>query len=137
MARVDAMTIKNFGQARTTESLTAATVVWIATCLVQCPSRLLTIAGIQKDWIVNADGQVSSKKQVLADVKGKTLKFESIALSDMKPILLGETAIVSGLDTEKSSNRGKDTSGKYRWTDTFVKRDGRWQCVVTNSTKMS
>jgi ketosteroid isomerase-like protein len=90
-----------------------------------------------KDWIVNADGQVLSKKQDLADVKGKILKYESIAFSDMKAIVLGETAIVNGFDTEKSSNRGKDTSGKYRWTDIFAKRDGRWQCVVTYSTKVS
>ena len=47
MDKVDAMTIKNFGQGQTTESLTAATVVWIATCLVQSPSRLKTIAGIR------------------------------------------------------------------------------------------
>ena len=90
-----------------------------------------------KDWILNADGLVSSKKQSLADIKGKALKFESMALSDMRAIVIGEMAIVCGLDTEKSSNRGKDTSGKYRWTDTFVKRDGRWQCVVTYSTKVS
>ena len=90
-----------------------------------------------KDWILNADGQVSSKKQSLADIKGKALKFESMALSDMRAIVIGEMAIVSGADTEKSSYRGKDTSGKYRWTDTFVKRDGRWQCVVTYSTRVS
>ena len=47
MDKVDAMTIKNFGQAQTTESLTAATGVWIATCLVQSLSRLKTIAGIR------------------------------------------------------------------------------------------
>jgi uncharacterized protein (TIGR02246 family) len=90
-----------------------------------------------KEWIANLDGQVLSKKQDLAELKAKTLKFESMAFSDMKAIVLGETAIVNGLDTEKSSYRGKDTSGKYRWTDIFVKRDGRWQCVVTHSTKVS
>ena len=90
-----------------------------------------------KDWILNADGQVSSKKQSLADIKGKVLKFESMVLSDMKAIVIGEVAIVSGLGTEKSSYKGKDISGKYRWTDIFVKRDGRWQCVVTHSTKLS
>jgi ketosteroid isomerase-like protein len=90
-----------------------------------------------KDWVHNADGQVSPKKQLIADVKGKILKFESMALSDMKPIVLGETATVSGLSTEKSSHKGKDTSGKYRWTDIFVKRDGRWQCAISHSTKIS
>ena len=48
----------------------------------------------------------------------------------------GDTAIVHGLWTEKSTLNGKDMSGQYRFTDTFIKRDGRWQAVGTFSTKL-
>jgi ketosteroid isomerase-like protein len=48
----------------------------------------------------------------------------------------GDTAVVHGLWTEKSTLNGKDTSGQYRFTDTFIKRDGRWQAVATFSTKL-
>ena len=37
--------------------------------------------------------------------------------------------MVQGSDTEKSSYKGKDTSGKWIWMDVFVKRDGKWVAV--------
>jgi ketosteroid isomerase-like protein len=56
--------------------------------------------------------------------------------SDMKAFVLGDTAVVHGLSTAKSSMAGRDTSGQQRYTDVFVKRDGRWQCVTGYSTKV-
>jgi len=50
--------------------------------------------------------------------------------------VVGDTAIVHGLWTETATLNGKDTSGQFRFTDTFVKRDGRWQAVATYSTKL-
>ena len=37
----------------------------------------------------------------------------------------------------KSSVKGKDVIDKYLWTDVFVKRDGRWQAVAPQSTKVA
>jgi len=53
----------------------------------------------------------------------------------MKVIVFGDTAVVHGLWTKKSADGGKDTSSRSRWTDTFVRRDGRWQCVGSYSAK--
>ena len=47
--------------------------------------------------------------------------------------VIGTTAIVQGSDTEKSSFKGKDTSGKWVWMDVFVMRDGKWQAVRSQS----
>jgi len=79
---------------------------------------------------------VANKKQLLAVVKSGTAKFESMTNSDMKAFVLGDTAVVHGLSTAKSSMAGRDTSGQQRYTDVFVKRDGRWQCVTGYSTKV-
>ena len=65
-----------------------------------------------------------------------TTKFESAINSEMKALVFGDRAIVHGLSTSKSSMRGKDTSGQERYTEVFVKRDGRWQCVTGYSTKV-
>ena len=79
---------------------------------------------------------VGNKKQLLSALKSDTSKTESMVVSDMKALVFGDTAIVLGLSTEKSSIAGKDTSGQYRFTDVFVKREGRWQCVTGYSTKV-
>ncbi len=77
-----------------------------------------------------------NKKQFLATLKSDATKIESAVASDMKAFVLGDRAIVDGMSTEKSSMAGKDSSGQYHWTDTWVKRDGKWQCVLGYATKV-
>jgi uncharacterized protein (TIGR02246 family) len=88
------------------------------------------------EFQANYVGLVGNKKQVLSVLKSNTSKTESAVNSDMKSLVFGDRAIVNGLSTEKSSMAGKDTSGQYRWTDVFVKREGRWQCVTGYAAKV-
>jgi len=77
------------------------------------------------------EGATYTKAQDLANVAALGTSVTSFALSDMKVHVYGDTAIVTGLNTTKQTLKGKDTSGAYRFTDVFVKRDGRWQVVAT------
>jgi hypothetical protein len=77
-----------------------------------------------------------NKRQFLAAVKSDPTKTESWAISDMKALVLGDRAIVDGISTIKSSLAGKDTSGQSRFTDMWVKRDGKWLCVTGYATKI-
>jgi ketosteroid isomerase-like protein len=89
------------------------------------------------DWTLTApDGQMLTKAQTDADLKSGVLKFESVKFSDLKFKIYGDTAVVSGLSTEKGTHKGDDISGEYRFTDVFVKRSGSWQCVATHVTKV-
>jgi hypothetical protein len=36
----------------------------------------------------------------------------------------------------EATYKGQDISGKYRFTDTWVKRNGKWQAVASQSTKL-
>jgi uncharacterized protein (TIGR02246 family) len=88
------------------------------------------------EYANNTDGLIRSKKQLMAEMKSGASKVASAAAGEMKVLVLGDTAIVHGLWTEKSTLNGKDTSGTYRYTDIFAKRDGRWQAVTTHNTKV-
>jgi len=44
---------------------------------------------------------------------------------------------VQGSDTEKSLMNGKDTSGKWVWTDVFVKRDSKWLVVRSQAARVT
>jgi len=105
------------------------------------------VANVKNDWATfdkilaaeyanNVDGVITTKKQYLANIRSGAAKIESAAAGEMKVLILGETGIVHGLWTEKSTLNGKDMSGTYRYTDIFAKRDGRWQCVAGHSTKV-
>jgi ketosteroid isomerase-like protein len=97
-------------------------------------------AGIDRltaaEYVGNTDGQIIPKQQMLADMKRGVSKVSSAEAGEMKVFVAGDTASVHGLWIEKSSRDGKDTSGTYRYTDIFIKRDGRWQAAATFSTKL-
>ena len=88
------------------------------------------------DWVGQGPLGTMKKAEVLADLKSGDFKVEAITLGDMTPRVFGDTAIVMGSNEEKSAYKGKDTSGRYTWIDVFVKRDGRWQAVASQSTLM-
>jgi len=92
---------------------------------------------IGDDWIgVGYDGNKSNKQDFIRDVKSSSSKLESFEFGDIDVKLMGNVAVVQGGDTEKSSTHGEDSSGKWVWTDVFVKRDGRWQAVRSQSAKV-
>ena len=143
---------------------TVSTAFILALCAVsffasaQTGSDEATVTQIERDWVIalekadtaaidrleaadyvvtDQDGQVHTKAQGIADLQSGAQKFETFRLDDLKVRVFGDSAIAFGLDTEKSSYKGKDTSGQYRFTDVFVKRDGRWQAVTTHVSKVS
>jgi ketosteroid isomerase-like protein len=89
---------------------------------------------IADDWPgLGSDGKKSTRKEFLDDVKSGSNKLETFEMGPMDVKVIGTIAIVQGSDTEKSSNKGKDTTGKWVWMDVFVNRDGRWQAVRSES----
>jgi ketosteroid isomerase-like protein len=106
-----------------------------------------TEAGIKKDaatmdriladdWVAFAfDGKTLTKAEAIADLKSGASTSQSVTLGEMKVRVFGDTAVVTGSDTEKSTYKGKDSSGHYVWTDVFVKRNGKWQAAASQSTK--
>ena len=83
---------------------------------------------------IDYDGAVYTKEQDLAMVATGEFQEANAALTDLRVRVYGETAVVNGLNTISGTFRGQDVSGAYRFTDVFVRRQGRWQCVVTQST---
>ena len=82
------------------------------------------------DWSgLGTDGSKSTKQDFLNDIQSGASKMESFEFGPMDVKVIGTVAIVQGSDTEKSSLRGKDTSGKWVWMDVFVNRGGKWQAV--------
>jgi ketosteroid isomerase-like protein len=51
----------------------------------------------------------------------------------------GEVAVVTGKNTIKGTweDIERDISGPYRFTDVFVRRDGRWQCVASQASRIA
>ena len=95
-------------------------------------SDVLADGWVGLEW----DGKTMDKAKMLADLKSPGNSLENIEMGHMRVRFFGNTAVVTGSDTEKSMENGKDTSGKYIWTDVFVKQNGKWRAVSSQSTKL-
>jgi len=93
---------------------------------------------LAEDWIgIDFEGTILNKAQALNGITSGSGSLQSTVLRDMKVRVYGSTAVVTGTDIEKGEYHGQDSSGKYLWTDVFVRRNGRWQAVSSQSTKLS
>jgi ketosteroid isomerase-like protein len=85
---------------------------------------------------ISPDGSLSNKTESDAMIKSGDVVIASFKIDDLKVRINGDTAVVHGLETEKSSYKGTDTSGQYRFTDVFVKRNGTWRALATHVSKV-
>jgi len=86
---------------------------------------------------INASGLVRTKAEVIADVKSGAAKTTSLELSDIKVRVYGDSAILTCNGTAKSQLRGQDTSGQFRRIRVFAKKQGRWQAVALQQTRIA
>lgn len=75
-------------------------------------------------------GKRVKKADILASMKsGEPLQSGHVIDSDVNIRFYGATAVVTGSSSWKRKSDGK--SGRYIWTDVFVKRNGKWQVVAS------
>jgi ketosteroid isomerase-like protein len=92
---------------------------------------------VADDFIATlSDGKSETKAQHIEAVKSGAYKVEFMNLDEIKVHVFGDTAVVTLRQTEKSKTNGKDNSGWYRFTDTWIKRNGKWQIVADHGCKV-
>ena len=76
---------------------------------------------------VDPKGRLYSKQEMINDTRNAPKYFVSNRLNDVKVRFYGNTAIAQGSETwEKRSGE----RGRFDWTDTWLRRNGRWQIVA-------
>jgi ketosteroid isomerase-like protein len=61
------------------------------------------------------------------------LKIASYEQSDLEVRIYGDTAVVIGTGKSKGEWKGESFGSKERFTDVFVRQDGKWHCVSTHT----
>ena len=90
---------------------------------------------VADDWIaVNPDGKSQTKAERAAEIK--TAHVVSATLGDMRVRVFGDTAVVTGTDDEITMTDGKKSSDHYVWTDVFLKRNGKWLAVASQTAQI-
>ena len=85
----------------------------------------------------DSDGRLMTRDQFFARRQSGQVTFTAYTQDDYKVRVIGEMAVVTGRSIVNGRRDGKDWSEQNRWTDTFVRRNGRWQAVATHSSRVA
>jgi ketosteroid isomerase-like protein len=97
-------------------------------------SDTATLDSIFADTYVDTDehSHRSGKQGVLSVLKSGELKLASIKLSDMQVQVYGDAAVVIGSSAQAGNFKGQTLAPKIIFTDTFIKRHGKWRAVASH-----
>ena len=96
---------------------------------------------VEADEFVFTDsgGGLTTKAEDVAGVKAPPnpdARLLAYDVDDVQVRLYGDAAVVTGRVTTRQLVKGEERTGRSRFTDVFVRRDGRWQLVAGHSSRI-
>lgn len=84
------------------------------------------------------EGKARSKSDLLAQTKKDATEVTSAENKDMAVhVYAPNLATVYGQSVEKGKDKnGKEFTHTYAWVDTWMERDGKWQCIAEGVLRM-
>src|SRR5215469_6663248 len=76
------------------------------------------------------DGSFMNKSEYMKWVAAPQQKADHLYDEGLKVQVYGDAAVVTGIYRESGSNKGKAYVIRSRYTDTWIRRGGIWQCVA-------
>lgn len=80
------------------------------------------------------DGTLMHKKDYMKWIVAPDQKADHLYDEGLNVQVYGDAAVVTGIYRETGTNKGKAYVVRSRYTDTWIKRNGLWQCVASQST---
>jgi ketosteroid isomerase-like protein len=85
--------------------------------------------------ISGSNAAFANKAQAVANARSEKNVYQSLDLSDLNVRTEGNVAVVTGINHVVGRDaEGKPMNLRVRFTDVFIKRDGRWQVWATQGT---
>lgn len=82
------------------------------------------------------DGNTVNKADYVKGLTGRTV-FSNFQISDLKVRIHGNAAVVTGVAAITARTNDKDESGRYAFSDTFIKEGAEWRAVSGQATKVA
>jgi ketosteroid isomerase-like protein len=80
------------------------------------------------------DGSFMNKTEYLKWVAAPEQKADHLYDEGLNVHVYGDAAVATGIYRETGTNKGKPYTVRSRYTDTWIKRNGVWLCVASQST---
>lgn len=137
-------------------------IVWTVTVsaspLQRAPSDQQILIQLERDWdeafhhkdvafldtvladefrVTYSDGSQGDKARELKLAAEFNQQIDSSAMDDFTVKVYGDTAVVWFTERLVGPSKGRQLTVTLKFMDVFVMRDGRWQCVASQSTKVT
>lgn len=85
---------------------------------------------------VHSSARLDTKASLIGNIQSGSTVYRSLVPSGVKAMDLGDTVVLMGEARIKVFSGGKEMDFGVRFTDIYAKRNGKWQMVVWQSTKL-
>jgi ketosteroid isomerase-like protein len=94
-------------------------------------------AFLAPDWsVIHVTGDVITRPQALEMCQARNPPLESLASDELSVRSFGDAAVVTGRTRATIAGEKPETVA-LRFTDVFIRRNGRWQVVASHATRIS
>ena len=83
---------------------------------------------------INGSGKLSTKPQMMQNLRQAKTKVLSVKLDDLKARIYGDTAVLTGDYRDVNVREGVQRETHALFTRVFVKKNGHWQAVAYQQT---
>ncbi len=88
------------------------------------------------DWrLTHSDGRVQDKREYLEELASRRRSNSQVENIGVQVRMYGPTAIVTGISVQSGVTDGVPWSGRFRFTRSWVLRDGQWVMVASHSSR--
>jgi ketosteroid isomerase-like protein len=84
-----------------------------------------------------AEGQRADRDKELQNAREFNQQIDSSVLDEFIVRVYGDTAVVHFTQKLTGPSKGQTLTLTFRYVDVFVLRDGHWQCVASQSTRVT
>jgi ketosteroid isomerase-like protein len=84
-----------------------------------------------------AEGQRADRAKELQNAEEFNQQIDSSVLDEFIVHIYGDTAVVLFTQKLTGPSKGQTLTLTFRYMDVFALRDGRWQCVASQSTRVT
>ncbi|NLU68406.1 nuclear transport factor 2 family protein [Streptomyces sp. HNM0574] len=109
---------------------------WAAAIVTDDPVRIGEF--MAEDWVIVSGSGVATREQFLALVGSGDLTHSAMDLATRPRVrAYGDTVVLTARVTNTAHYRGQRFDADEWTTDVFVRRDGRWLCVLSHITPVA
>ncbi|MFJ4077751.1 nuclear transport factor 2 family protein [Streptomyces iakyrus] len=106
---------------------------WAEAIVSDDPARIA--AFMADDWVIVSDSGIDPREKFLSLVESGALSHSAMDLrTEPRVRVYGDTAVVTARVTNAAHYQGERHDADEWTTDVFVRRQGRWLCVLSHIT---